>query len=396
LATIHRKSKYYPLYRVCWRANGRRMMKRPLTHSEAKRQADELVKELAKGSRMPDVTSGQPSDALAVFDRLQRCCQATGCRLTLFRAVSDYCEVMQKLTGYTLGEVVERFLATVAVVQRKPLTDAAAEFIADRKPLAQSTNGERPKRSPVYTANVATWLNGFTRMFAGYAVCDLTKEHLNTYMGKFPELCAKSRNDRRAVVNMFLRWCMAKGYLSLHHRPFEAVKMKAEDLDQRGTDFYRPNKLQAMLEAAEEDLRPVIALAGLAGLRRDEILRLDWTDIGRVKGKVEISARIAEGRKRRLVDICPALALWLNPHRKATGPVWVKSPDALEAVLSNLRKNEKIPARRNGLRHSFITLHMAMCANESLTAAEAVNSPQMFTTIISPLPPALKPSDGLA
>jgi integrase len=65
----------------------------------------------------------------------------------------------------------------------------------------------------------------------------------------------------------------------------------------------------------------VIALGGLAGLRREEIMRLEWADVWRVKGKVEISARIVKGRKRRLVDICPALAEWLRPYRNAAALV---------------------------------------------------------------------------
>jgi len=133
---------------------------------------------------------------------------------------------------------------------------------------------------------------------------------------------------------------------SQHHRLFEAVKMKTEVLDQPEIDFYRVSELRTMLDLADADLRPYIALAGLAGLRREEILRLDWADVWRVKGKIEMSARIAKGRKRRLVDICPALALWLNLCRKATGPVWGKSPDALEEALSKVREDGDVPARR--------------------------------------------------
>jgi integrase len=381
LATIYRKTQKYPLYRVSWRANGRRMMKSFPTYGGkggALEYAEELVKELAKGSQIPNLTAGQAGDALAAFDRLKRFYQSTGERRTLLEAVSDYCEAMQKLSGYTLGEVVERFLTTVAVVQRKLLGEAVADFIADRKPLTESKDGKRPKLSPVYAYNVAMWLNEFAGTFPGYAVCDLTKEHLNAYLGNFTELSAKSRNDRRAVVRMFLRWCVAKDYLSQHHRLFDAVKMKTEVVDQQEIDFYRPGELRSMLDAADDELRPVIFLGGLAGLRREEILRLDFADVWRVKGKIEISARIAKGRKRRLVDICPALALWLNPYRKATGPVWAKSPDALEEALRKLRDDVKVPARRNGLRHSFITFHMAMHANENLTSAEAGNSPQMI------------------
>jgi hypothetical protein len=42
-----------------------------------------------------------------------------------------------------------------------------------------------------------------------------------------------------------------------------------------------------------------------------------------------------------------------------------------------LRDSVKIPARRNGLRHGFVSFHFALNANENLTAAEAGNSPAM-------------------
>jgi hypothetical protein len=72
------------------------------------------------------------------------------------------------------------------------------------------------------------------------------------------------------------------------------------------------------------------------------------------------------------------LAAWLRPYHNATGPVWGKSPDALEEALAGLRGALTIPARRNGLRHAFVTFHMAIHANENLTAAEAGNSQQMI------------------
>ncbi len=93
---------------------------------------------------------------------------------------------------------------------------------------------------------------------------------------------------------------------------------------------------------------------------------------------MEIGPQIAKGRKRRLVDICHALAAWLRPYRNVTGQVWGKSPDALEEALAALRDGLGMPARRNGLRHGFISFHMALHCNENLTAVEAGNSPQMI------------------
>ena len=249
-----------------------------------------------------------------------------------------------------------------------------AEFIAGRKQLAEAEDGKRSRHSPVYEGHVATWLNDFAGTFPGYAVCELSKEHLNTYIGKFKELSGKSRNDRRGTVKMFLRWCAAKDYLPQNHRLFEAVDFKNEDADMTEIDFYRPNELRNMLNGADAALLPVIALGGLAGLRREEIIRLEWADAWRVKGKVEISARIAKGRKRRLVNICPALAAWLRPYRNATGLVWDGSTTALEAALRSVREAANIPSRRNGLRHAFITFHMALHTDENQAVQDAMQN----------------------
>jgi integrase len=381
LAVIYRKSESYPFFRVAYQVDGRRMMKSFANYSGedgAKQWADARVRELAKGSKAAALTARQADDALAALRHLQTFYEATGKRVSLLEGISGYCGAVKRLGHHTLSDVAERFLSTEAVVQRKALAESVAEFIQGRKHLAESNDGKRSKRSPVYTYNVAMWLNEFAKTFPGYAVCDLTKEHLNAYIGKFKELSAKSRNDRRAVVKMFLRWCVAKDYLALAHRLFEAVDFKTEDADSTEIDYYRPKELRDMLDNAGAELMPVIALGGLAGLRREEILRLEWSDAWRVKGKVEISARIAKGRKRRLVTICPALAAWLRSYRLATGQVWSKSADALEDALAALRDDVGIPARRNGLRHSFISFHMAMHSNENLTAAEAGNSPQMI------------------
>jgi integrase len=383
-ATIYKRPDELQPYRLYWRARvdgkPRSRFKDFSVYSAAKREGDRICADLAKGAQRSALSPGQVTDALAALERLQRFYQDTGRRVSLLASVCEYCEGAGKLPkGVTFGEAIERFLTTVAIVQRKPLTVAVDEFNKSRKHLGESQNGERSKRSPVYIYNTAMWLKEFAGSFQNYAVCDLSKEQLNTYIGKFKTLSAKSRNDRRAIVKQFLGWCVAKDYLAPSHRLFEAVDFKTEETNITEIDFYRPEELRDMLDAADAELAPVLALGGLAGLRREEILRLDWSDVWRVKGKVEIGARIAKGRKRRLVSICLGLASWLRRYRqKTTGAVWGKSPDALEESLTTLREGLEIPARRNGLRHAFITFHMAKWCNENLTAAEAGNSPQII------------------
>ena len=181
------------------------------------------------------------------------------------------------MNGRSLGEAVDGFLANVATVKRKDVSEAVEEYLAERKarPLPKKS---RPP-SPVYEANLAAWLREFAGTFPATAVSDLCKDFLNLYMQKRAELSAKSRNDRRACLKMFLGWCVTRDYLSPNHRLLEASSMKREDADVEEIDVHRPAELQAMLEKADAELWPMIALGGLAGLRMEELLRLTWADV---------------------------------------------------------------------------------------------------------------------
>jgi integrase len=113
-------------------------------------------------------------------------------------------------------------------------------------------------------------------------------------------------------------------------------------------------------------------------LRLQEALRLDWGDVWRVSGHVEISSAKAKTRSRRLVEFNPTLAAWLEPYRKNKGAVTNLTLDAYTWQLIQLRKRLKIPSRKNGLRHGFLTAHYALNQNENQTAAIAGTSPAML------------------
>jgi integrase len=397
-ATIYRKTKSYPFYRVAHRVDGKRRLSSFATYSEAKTAADKMLRALAKGSRAAALTSKQAADALAALEVVQTFYEATGRRLSLHGAVTTLTDTYSKLKEKPLSEAIDGFLNTVATVKRLDIGQAVIQFIESRKTLAEAKEGKRAQLSPVYAYNVAMWLREFAGTFKATAVCDLSKEHLNTYLQAHSDVSAKSRNDRRAVVRMFLAWCMRQDYLSRTHRLFEADGMTRELVDRGEIEFYRPAELRTMLERAEEetdykDLLPMLALGGLAGLRVEECLRLEWSDVWRTPGHVEITARKAKGRRRRLVEMVslagqdkdgkeyklpPTLMEWLAPFQKSTGLVWGKSSDAFHETFTRLRDSLKIPARRNGLRHAFCTYHFALHSNENLTAAQAGNSPAMI------------------
>jgi integrase len=126
----------------------------------------------------------------------------------------------------------------------------------------------------------------------------------------------------------------------------------------------------------------MVAIGGLAGLRTAEILRLTWEDIWRVAGHIEITAGKSKTRARRLVEVCPALAAWLQDFRQFTGMVCTitaKSTDVIwQQQFLALCDRAGVSRKRNGLRHAFCTYHYAAHSNENLTAATAGNSPAMI------------------
>jgi integrase len=390
LAAIYAKCKGRASYRVAWQVAGQRKMASFASYALAKLHADKLVKDLAKGSQVTALHPAQARDALAAFERLADFYTATGRRVSLLAAVSDFVEVAGKLRGRTLDEAVTGYMRTVVSVTRKDIKEAVTEFLQAATPRTKAAEGQRAQLSANYAYNREMQLNRFAATFPNTAVCDLSKEHLDAFIGALAKVqptakngraagSAKSRNHYRATVRQFLQWAVRKDYLSATHRLNEADGMTPEIANTSETGIYTPGEFAALLAAADEALRPIIAIGGLAGLRTAELLRLDWADGWRVAGHIEITAGKAKTRQRRLVEICPALAAWLEPYRTETaGKLWPGHEITFQQHLAALCDAAKVTRINNGLRHAFCTCHFAAHANENQTAQQAGNSPAMI------------------
>ena len=379
-ATIYGKTANYPFYRLAYYVAGKRVTRSFKSYVEAKTQAERLVREIAEGSQAAALTGEQSRDALAALQRIETYRQSTGRRLSLLSAVSGYVELLEKLGGRSPNEAADGYLQTVATIKRKDVAEAAEDFITSRQHKTEAKDGKRAQLSGTYAVHVNSWLREFAGTFPGAAVSDLSKEHMNAYASAktFKEFSPKTRNHRRNTVKMFLKWCVRQDYLPVNHRLFEADGLAVENAETGETDFFRPAELKKLLKNAGKDVRPVFAIAGLAGLRGEEIMRLDWADVWRVEGHIEVSARNAKTRQRRLVTICPALAAWLEPFRASEGKIYPRGVHAYQHAFLSLRKALKIPDRLNGLRHAFCTYHFALHANENLTAQQTGHSPAIM------------------
>ncbi|PYJ55678.1 MAG: hypothetical protein DME24_24385 [Verrucomicrobia bacterium] len=326
-AKIYGKSKSYPFYRVAAYVGGKRRMTSYVTYSEARGAADKLVRDIAAGSQAAALTASQANDALAALQRLDGLYRDTGRRVSLLAVASEYAEAARKLNGQTLGAAVEGYLSTVVNLKRMDLGQAVERFIQGRSHKTEAKNGKRPQLSGGYHYIVSMWLREFAKTFPNTAVSDLTKDLLNAYMSQHGDVSARTRNGRRTVVGMFLKWCVRQDYLPAGHRLFEADGMAHETSEPEAIDFYTPAELSCLLQTTSlktehRHLLPVIALCGLAGLRLQEAVRLTWEDVFHVKGHVEVSGTKSKTRARRLVTACRALAQCLAPYRSRSGPIW--------------------------------------------------------------------------
>jgi integrase len=403
-ATIYQRPNQAQPYRLYWRARvdgkPRSMFKDFGTYSEAKQEGDKVVARLAKGSQAAALSPGQARDALAAFERLQAFHVATGRRVSLFAGISEFCDVAERLHahGRTLSEAADGYLSTAATLKRKDLAQAVEDFITAEEPRTKASEGQRAQLSAKYAYNRAIMLRRFAGAFPNHAVCDLAKEHLDAFIaglarwksksrnGK-PVNSAKGRNHHRAAIRQFLQWAVRKDYLPMIHRLGEADAMRPEHANNGETEFYTPGEFKALLDVAEGPMRAMLAIGGLAGLRTAELMRLTWQDVWRVENHIEVTAGKAKTRQRRLVEICPALAAWLEPFRPCEqGKVcelheitWQQHFVALCEKARVEIKGKHVPVTRkpNGLRHAFCTYHFAAHGNENLTAQQAGNSPAM-------------------
>jgi hypothetical protein len=305
---------YYLYWRVLVDGKRRSRFKNFSTYSAAKKAGEKLVNEIATGRLAAALSPGQVTDALTAFELLRSLRISTGRdELTTLRgAVGELAGALSKLpSGVALTDAVTGFVRNVASVHRKDLSEAVKDFVAGEKPRTLAPAGERPQLAPGWASQKAKILDRFAAMFPGHAVNDLTKGHLDQFFAaipkfkRFPAASPKTRNHYRTSLKQFLNWAARRDYLSLTHRLMEADSLKPEKTNGAPTEIYTPKNLRDLLTVAQDEMRALIAIGGLAGLRTAELLRLDWSEVWRVKGHIEVTAMKSKTRQRRLVVICP-------------------------------------------------------------------------------------------
>ena len=286
--------------------------------------------------------------------------------LQIDEAVRIAADCLRLLGGRAIPQEVCRDWLQRHAVELPKITVAAA--VEDLKKL-EKADGQSSDRMKQFNAQLVPFAVALNQ-----EVHTITPKLVADYLGAmaFKE---RTKANHRDTIGYFNRWLILRGYLPKGTDWLEGVKeyskQKLGEIEVLSAD-----EMRRLIEAADERILPLIVIGGFAGLRHEEIKRLDWQDIDLDEGFIEVKAANAKTGTRRAVPMKDNLKAFLAPLAKKSGKVVT-----VENTTKQLLKAENTTGdewKRNALRHTYISARLAECGDEARVAYEAGNSPQVI------------------
>lgn len=235
------------------------------------------------------------------------------------------------------------------------------------------------------------FLKRFSSDHGTKAAGSITREDVEQWLAlRVPE---KSFNTLRVCLMAAFSFALVKRLVEVN--PVSGIRPK--QFDRAEPHFWSAETVQAIIRAAAErdqktaqrqsalktpspsrwlPLTPYFALSAFAGLRPDEVARMDWSNINFAEKLIRLPASASKVRRARLVPMEKALTAWLLPYKKAAGPL-TPSPATIRRARKSILVDASLPAKwpQDVLRHSFATHWMAVHAHEGRLAEILGNSP---------------------
>jgi integrase len=228
------------------------------------------------------------------------------------------------------------------------------------------------RRSKRHIADLNYRLGVFKESFATRVVSTLSVHEVEAWLhglGQAP----KSLNNFHTALSSFLTFCVKRSYAAKN--PLGAIDKVREPAKAPG--ILSPHECERLLNAADSEILPLLAIQAFCGIRSAETLRLSWSDVQVTKGHVQVAAEHAKGARRRLVDIPENLKKWLLPYSNETGELWPRSHMEYYRDLETARVDAGISKwPSNALRHSYASYHLALHQNAAALALQLGHTSQ--------------------
>ncbi|MEO7168398.1 MAG: hypothetical protein ABI016_15370 [Chthoniobacterales bacterium] len=359
---IYRDQKPEGIYfRVAYYLGGKRYRLNFRDLQTATNEAEAKASQLSRGdldavhlSGRDRLIYGRALDAVKEFD------------LPLDAVAIEYNEARKLLDGVSMMDAA-RFYARHhgGGITRQSVSAGVDEMIAAKQSAGVSD---------VYLSDLRYRLGVFANRFQ----CDLvsiTRDDARQFLAGL-KLSARSHNNFIGALKTFFSFAEDRAWLSKEADLLASTNRRKEK--STPVEIFTPAEMRALLEHATPEMAVCMALGGFAGLRSQEVLRLEWADLTRRPGFVEIAAEKAKTAARRLVPIADNLGRWLALTAPGEGRIWKHTKATFFKIRLLVASEAKVSWKQNALRHSFISYRLAEIADMNRVALEAGNSPQMI------------------
>lgn len=160
-------------------------------------------------------------------------------------------------------------------------------------------------------------------------------------------------------------------------------RVKARKVRERPVRLLSPGDLSRILAAADESLRPILAVQAFCPVRTAEASRLRWEDI-LPGGHLRIEASASKTGMRRTIPIRDTLLRYLLKRRKPSGFIYGgeagATPNALVQQIK-ARVRSALPGvawGKNAMRASCVSYRLAETQDLQRTALEAGHTPDVL------------------
>jgi integrase len=325
----------------------------------AKREANNIAQNLSAGDIEALKLTGREKQ---IYVEAERAIEGTG--LPMHSVAHEFRRAFDILGGAHIVEAARWYKKHVDVDLPKVTVQEAVEKLSQAK--------KAEGMSPLYLKQIRGLLGDFAKKFQ----CPLSSvqpEDLRDYLNA-KRVGLVSKGNRRRLLVVLFNFAKAQGWL-LAKEETAADALGTYKIKHRVVEIFTPTEVARLLNAADPDFVPYLALIAFGGVRREELHKgLLWEAVNFDRGDIIVPAAIAKtGRKRKIV-MSDNLLEWLAPFRMKYGPIFDIDPQGrIEKVVAA----SGVKWKRNALRHSFGSYRMEQTKNEGQVALEMGNSPQI-------------------
>lgn len=282
---------------------------------------------------------------------------------------SDYINAlnMAKVNGYEqLYPFVVALLNRTSAESPKKKSDVSIQKAFEEYYVVKSNQG----RSKSTLHDIHVRIGKFAKDFLGATFGDITQKHIEDWCIK-GKIAPRSQRNNFTAVASFLRWAKRAGY---HDLPldFDRHAFLPRELKKQKPVFSL-GEVERILDILQREPTfrryiPFYALQLFCGIRRAEAERMRWEYIDVANKTIRLPAEITKTGDEHFMRapfLPDTVFRWLAPFvpTTTTATIHVPTNHARRLIDKKIGKWE-----RNGMRHTFATMHVSLHGDPAKTA----------------------------